>query len=621
MNVYGAKQLVGSGLNKIPISQLGLKEGALDNERVNVMELKMDTEELLKLKNQWENKSRGYTAKIEVRQDTIKNWYLGRSGEPSNTTTDLPISSNLLFEAEETYLPAALAKNPEPVVFADNSEEGNKLSKNVKTMLQYHADTLNLRGALKVMTRQNSIYLIGVLKHGWDPIISDIKLEPRKPKHFIFDPDGFVNRFGDFEGYTGERIKLSAEDLVTQFPAHRAYITIMVNGRMGTPVVYTEWWAPNDEYTFCTFKEAVLDKSKNPFFNLDESKQEEDIDGNTQNVVEEKRNHFGRPKKPYTFLVIFNLEEQPHDMTSLIEQNIPNQRRITRRTEQMDYNLSRANNSDVFSGNNWNEETAKQAAKAIAAGRPVLVPKGGPLTDAIHRLQAPGLDASFFTELETSKQDLRQIFGTAGITTNPQNEDKTVRGKILDQQHDSSRIGGGVGDALQAVADNVFNWWVQLYHVFYDVPHYASIMGQMKAVEYVQLKASDLNKRLVISVSPDSMKPKDEVTEMNQALSLFEAGALDPKTLLTILDFPDPQKSAENAVLWQVDKASYIQLNFPELSQQLAALQQQMLMAGAGAPPGGGTIPPEQANGEPAGPVSAPPANPALSQVPINNLQ
>jgi hypothetical protein len=109
------------------------------------------------------------------------------------------------------------------------------------------------------------------------------------------------------------------------------------------------------------------------------------------------------------------------------------------------------------------------------------------------------------------------------------------------------------------------------------------------------------------------MKPKDEITQMNQAMSLFERGALDPKTLLTMLNIPDAQKTSESTVLWLLDKNAYLQLNFPELAQQLAQIQQAnaMQVAAAGAPPGGGSPVP----GSPPESLSTEPASAALSQV------
>lgn len=619
-NIQGVQSLVGSKINKTSGGGAGNEpEGVVPGAPFeDELTLKMSDEELIKLAQQWELKYTPYEAKIKIRLAAIKTWYLGHqaAGTPEATKDGEPVSANLLFEAEETFLPAAVAKNPEPVVWTDNSPEGTKLASAVKTMLQFHADILVLRRKLTLMTRKWSIDLLGVIKHGWDSKINDITLDVRDAKNFVYDPEGYVDAYGDYIGPIGERIKTTAGRLIELYPKCKDYVTMLVSGQMGTEVTYTQWWT--DEYTFTTFRGKVLDKAKNPHFNYDKVEEETDQDGVIVPVEIKGVNHFARPKKPYTFLSVFSLETQPFDETGLIEQNIPNQRRVTKRTNQIDYNLTRANNSDVFSGENFTQETAKQAAQALAKGNPVIVPAGKPIGEAIARLQAPSLGADFFNELQNSKNDLRTIFGTQGITAQQQDEDQTARGMILNQQYDNSRIGGGIGDAIEQVADNIFNWWVQLYAVYYDEEHFAAVMGKMKAVEYVTLKSSDFNKKLVVSVSPDSMKPKDEVTEMNQALALWDKGAIDPKTLLTILNFPDPQNTAAQTVLWTVDPQLYMQLNFPELAAQLQ--QKQAMMGavpgapGAGAPPEGVTEPQDE------GGLAADPSSSALSQVQLPPL-
>lgn len=614
-NIIGVQSLVGSKLNKIPYGG-GTDGEGVSSEFEDEFTLKLDDDKLIYLASQWENRYRGYEARISARQKANRAYYLGtqKEGSQNSTTDGQPISTNILFEATETFLPAALSKNPEPVVWADNTEEGNRLSHDVKIMLQYHTDTLVFRHKLAQTARNWCVDYLGVLKHGWDPIIDDIKTEVRDVKKFIFDCDGYVDSWGDFVGYLGERITVTAERLVELYPKHKAYITVQVDGKMGTDVTYTQWW--NDDYTFETFKGTVLSKNKNPHFNYDTNEETTDQDGLPIVNAVKGINHFARPKKPYTFLSVFSFGDQPHDITGLIEQNIPNQRRVSRRTEQIDYNLSRANNSDIFSQDNFNQETAKQASRAIAMGNPVLVPQGGPISNAIVRLQGQGVDASYFNELENSKNDLRSIFGINGITAQQQDEDQTARGMILNQQFDNSRIGGGIGDKLEQVADNVFNWWVQLYCVYYDEPHYATIMGRMKATEYIELTRESFTKRLVVSVSPNSMKPKDEINEINMAQTLFDKGAIGPKTLLTILDFPDPQSAAEDGVLWTVDKGMYLKLNFPELDQKLSQLQAQLAQAQAGMAAGGA---PPEAITEPAPQegLSVAPASAGLDQVPL----
>lgn len=621
LNTLGPAQLIGSSMNKA-MSDMPAPEG--EGENVDKLELNLDDQELLDLRTQWEDKYRPYETKLKDRQKAQKAYYLGKKDEDNAMTGGVPIASNLMFEAEETFLPAALSKNPEPVVYADNTKEGNELSGDVKTMLQYHADTLVLRAKLTVMTRLWSIYFLGVLKHGWDSELNDIKTEVIDPQKLILDPEAYIDAYGDYTGtYIGERKTCTASDLVKLFPEKSDFITLQVLAKMGTPVTYTEWWS--DDYCFYTYKDEVLDKHKNPHFNYTKKVPalnalgEPDInEDGTPAVAEEKgSNHFAKPKKPYTFLAVFSLGEQPHDITGLIEQNIPNQNRITRRTNQIDYNLSKSNNSEVFSENNFTQETAKQAAGARAKGNPILIPSGSPIAEAIHSLPGTGVDAAHFQAQAHDEENLRSIFGTQGISSQAPNEDTTARGMILNQQFDNSRIGGGIGDRLEQVADNTFNWWVQLYYVYYDEPHFAAIMGQMKAVEYIMLSSQDLNRHLVISVSPDSMKPHDEVTEMNQALDLWREKALDIKTLLTQLNFPDPQNTAAQVWLYQTDPAMYGQLNFPELTQEIQKLmmmqQPQPSASGAPAAPGAEPPVPEQ----PPGTLSESPASASLAQVPL----
>lgn len=612
-NIAGVQSLVGSKINKINSGASEQQEGA-EGEFVDELTLKLDDAELLTLANKWEGAYRGYESELKIRQQANKAFYLGKQkeGSPYGGTDGKRIDANLLFEAVQTFIPAALAKNPEPVVYADNSKEGNELSNVVKTMLQYHADVLVLRRKLTLVVNHWTIYFTGIMKHGWDDEIQDIKSEVRDPRNFIFDPEGYVDCYGDFSSYLGERITLTADKLINLFPKYESFIRIIVNDKLGTDVTYTEWW--NDDYCFYTFKGRILDKNKNPLFNYSKENKTTNDDGSVNIDKQEGKNHFARPKKPYTFLSVFSFGEQPHDVTGLIEQNIPNQRRVTRRTEQIDFNLSRQNNSDIFSEDNFNQETAKQAATAIAKGHPVIIPKGRPLSEAIVRLQAQGIDNSFFTELENSKNDLRQIFGTQGLTAQQPNEDTTARGMILNQQYDNSRIGGGIGDALEQFADNVFNWWVQLYYVYYDENHEASILGTLKATEYVVLSQQNLGTKLVVSVSPNSMKPRDEITQINQAVEYFQMGVIGPKTLLTIANFPDPDEAASDGILYKMNPQAYLQLNYPEVFEKLQQLGQPTqagtLTGGEGQP-----VPPVPA--EPSETLSVPEANPSLSNVPI----
>lgn len=601
-NIIGVANLVNSGTNKIDDGELNVEP---IGQLVDEFELKMSDEELLSLKDEYLALDAPYSARMKPRQDRNKVYYAGLQGGAMEQNS-VPVASNLLFEAEETFIPQALAKNPEPVVWSDNTPEGKDESNDIKTMLQYHADTLVLSRVLAVMIRHWSIYFMGIVKHGWDAKAKDITLSIRNPKNFIFDPNGYVDVKGSYSGlFLGERIESTAQDLIDMFPEHKDYVVLKTNNKLGTTVTRIEWWT--DDYCFTTFADKVLDKHKNEFYNYE--KKEEGLDDNNEptETATPGKNHFAHPKMPYTFLSVFSLEESPHDVTNLIEQNISNQERIVARDNQIDKNLRFGNNSIAVSGVSFNQETARQAATALEDGDPVLVPDGR-VNEAIMRIPANALPSGVLEAQNIAKETLRGVFGVAGISSQPMNENTTARGMILNQSHDSTRIGGGIGDALEQVADNIFNWWLQMYYVFYDEKHYGAIMGSGHAVDYVALNMSGTQRQFVVSVSPNSMAPKDEISEQNQALDLWKSQAIDPITLFKKLNYPDPMETAKMAAMWVTNPQGYMATYFPEQAPQAGQAPPN--------PPGtAGPVSPDQ-TGES---LAQPQASADLSQVPINN--
>lgn len=598
LNIEGAQTLVYDDTNKLKSGE-NLDEGVLGDE-IDVLELPMADDELLSLRDQYEIAWDGYYPKVKSRQQRNKIYLKGKQRSGGGQTERI-VPKNLLFEATATFVPAALAENPEPVVFSDNTDEGKAASNDLKTMLQYHADTLGLRQKLNVIVWQWSEYFIGAVKHGWEPLIDeetgedrgDITTDLRKPQNLIFDPEGYVDEFGDFKGWLGDRVEKNAEWWCTQYPNKKLFFTLKANGKMGTLLVGTEWWSADDKFTFTTMQDEVLDKHKNQFFNY----QKPSLAGEP---VEPVVNHFAAPKKPYTFLSVFSLQEEPFDFTNLIEQNIANQDGINDRDEQISKNLASGNNAVIISGQDFNEENQQQAVDSFFQEGFIVSPTGN--MDAVKRIPASPLPNGIMDAQASDMQSLRSIYGTSGLVPN-QDPDEAVRNNIMNEQHDSSRIGGGVGDRLEITAKNIFNYWTQLYCVFYDVPHYGAIMGNAAAVEYVTLTAQNFQRKYVVTVSPNSMAPKDEMAERTQAIQLATDGFLDPINLFKALDDPDPTNTAKMVTMFRVNPQLYMQTFFPE--------QPGMAQPQAGVPPEQGGAPPQ---GSPA------PSQNLLASEPLNQL-
>ena len=592
----------------------GSSEEGITGSEENYLSVKLFDGELLALRDQYEGEHNGYFPKIKPRQKNNKTYLSGMQQANSRKVngTQVPVSSNLLFEATATFVPAALAKNPEPVVWSDNTPEGKQASNDLKTMLQFHAETLGLREKLAVNVWHWGVYFLGCLKFGWDDEavvkgygrVGDVDMKVKNPKNLKLDPKGYVNEFGYFVGWLGDPIEVSAQRLIELFPKKEMYIKLKVSNKLGTPVTYTEWWT--DEMCFSTFEDIVLDAHKNEFFNYPKEP-EKNVDLSDmlgeEEPQEEVHNHFATPMKPYVFLSVFSLQEEPYDFTNLIEQNISNQDQIVARDLQIDKNARQSNNGLLVSGLSFNQETAHQAAEADRDGDAILVPDGN--MDSVKRMPANALPNGLMDAQENNKNTLRSIYGVQGISATAPDTDQTAHGMVIDTNRDSSRIGGGIGDSLERVARAAFNYLTQLYYVFYDEAHYASIMGNGAAVSYVALQMQDQSRRFVVSVSPNSMAPKDELTQRNQAVQMAQEGFLDPLGLFEAIDDADPTDSAMKLMLYKLNPQQYIQ----------QYLSPEQLPGGQAPPPPGGNAPPEQGNA-PQSP-SAPPASSSLSQAPL----
>lgn len=603
MNIKAVENLVGSKTNK-SFNATGNAEEGVTGEKEDYLSIKLSHEELLDLRDQYENEHNGYFPKVKPRQKTNK-LYLSGMQNPQGTKK-APVSSNLLFEATATFVPAALAKNPEPVVWSDNTPQGKQASSDLKTMLEFHAKTLALREKLSVMVWHWSVYFLACLKFGWDAEVGDVSMEVKNPKALKLDPNGYVDEFGHFCGWLGDPIEVTAKRLIELFPKHKAYIIARVSGKLGTKCTYTEWWT--DDMCFSTFYDVVLDAHKNEFFNYEDSKPdtEDDLDELVTPAVQ-ANNHFAKPQKPYVFLSVFSLQEEPYDFTNLIEQNISNQDQINARDAQIDKNAAQSNNSLVLSGIAFNQETAHQAAQAVLDGDPILSPNGDTSESAVRRLPANQLPNGLMEAQENNKNTLRGIYGTQGITASQPDTDETAHGMVINTNRDSSRIGGGIGDALERVARASFDYLVQLYYVFYDEPHFASIMGNGAAVSYVMLQMQDQARRFVIDVAPNSMKPKDEVSEQNLATQLMEGEMLDPLSFFERIDDSDPQGTATRLMEYKLNPAGYMQ-------QYLSPQAPQQTQVPPGQTPGQQVATPGAQN---APDISAPPSSSSLSQAPL----
>jgi len=549
----------------------GLEEDDADSKLLPEFTSALSDEQINKLVADWTSSYDSYATDIKQQQKDNVNYWIGKQyNELQYPGTKRPLVDNLLFEALETFLPIATRGNPEPNVFADGNPRNEQIAKTIQKALLYQANRQRLRMKLKAVTRNWALYLIGVVKVGWDPIEGDIETEVVLPSHMILDPNAKIDVGGIYRGeFLGQKRKITAKKLAQLFPSKKAIIEAKVQGSMGTKITYIEWWTRTD--LFFTLDSTVLGKFKNPHWNY--SGVTTTMDPETGAEIEEEVkgiNHFNQPEFPFLFLTIFNLGKRPHDETSLISQNIAIQDNINKRYQQIDKNVDSQNNGIVLSGKSFTKEQAAEAATQLARGNALYVPDGN-INDSYARDTAPALPVNVFQQLEDSRGELRNIFGTAGSSADQVSTEKTVRGKILRNQLDSSRIGGGVTEFIEQLSASLYNWYLQMMYVYYTDEHTFSILG-MKSQELMTIKNADFQTRFYIEVKDGSLIPKDPLTKRNEAIDLWAANAIDPISLYQALDDSNPYESAKRLVMWKMIDAGKLPPNllFPDFPTDLA---------------------------------------------------
>lgn len=545
-NVIRQVKSLFSGFNGIKDGENAeFQEGAIDEQKP-LLSLDIEDSELVKISNTWKKEFDNYFEKIKERGETNYNYWKGEqyaSKQEDNRGVD-----NVIFEAVETLLPIISRQNPEPTVEAEATPEGDWVAEMTNKILVAKGDETCLKSKIKTSSRHWMLYFLGCFKMGWDESINDMFIQDIDPRSLILDPKGTFSG-GEFKGsYIGEYKKATAKDLADSFPDFADEIGASVDGNLGTSIGYYEWWT--NEYVFWRYRDVILDKRVNPYWNGNENKDGMDKMGQPFEEKVPGVNHFATPKMPFSFLTVFNTGKQPHDETSLIEQAIPLQDIVNKRLRQIDKNADDTNNGWVFS-QAFTEEQAKTALSAMRNGGAIRA-ASDVITDSVMRFPAPALANFVYQDLLDKREQIYNIMGVRGSTPQGIISERTVRGKIEIKGQDVDRL-ALVIEQVEQFVDYTFNLMVQTIYVYYTPEMAARFLGAENAARYIQALKNGPSRRLLVSVKEGSTIPKDALTERNEAMDMWAQKAIDPVTLYEKLQFSDPNDAAKKLLTYQLN--------------------------------------------------------------------
>lgn len=545
-NMEGVKSLF-SGFNSG--NQDFQHEGGLAGEKEPILSLDIEDEVLLGMTKRWVREYEEYYSEIKSRQEDNYDYWKGK--QKGSVGVNTRGTDNIIFESTETMLPIITRQNPEGVVEADGTKDGDFLCEGTMKILSKKADETSLKSKIKSAARHWALYFIGCFKMGWDVKTQDMYFQVIDPLKLILDPKGYFDG-GEFLGkYIGEKKTATAQELADEFPKFADDITALVGGDMGTPMNYIEWWT--NEYTFWQYQTIILDKRANPYWNGETEKETMNAMGITGMESVKGINHFASPKMPYAFLSVFNTGKQPHDETSLIEQCKSLQDIVNKRLRQIDKNADETNNGWVFN-KDFSADQAKEAVDSLKNGGAIIAQTEN-IAESVQRMAAPQLASFVYDDMQDKRSQIYNIMGVRGSTAQGVISEETVRGKIQLKGQDVDRM-SLIVEQIEQFVDHLYNLAVQTIYVYYTEENAIRYLGEQDGAVYIQLLKRGPSRRLTVSVKEGSMIPKDPLTKRNEAMDLWNGKAISLESLYERLDDPDPKEQARKALQEQLDPAS-----------------------------------------------------------------
>lgn len=539
------------------------------------------------------------------RRKRNKNFLFGDQWERPLKEYESGYVDNLIYESENTIKPIAMSRLPDLLIKPGNdTQESKDLAESMTNVVNSDIRKRENRRVLGLAFKHVPVFYQGVIKCVWDPREGedgDYKFIVVHPENIVIDHTATSNNPDDMS-FVAEYREISIKEATMMFPkraddllAHLIDRGRMVRGeevlesKMASTIKITEVWF--DWYEQKTNPETgkrdwtevsavvwkydnfILGKMKNPywdwqgetrFFSLEmgEKKEptEQDIIRSVLGEMELEqetvfRNYFKTPRKPYIFLNYDQFGECPLDATSRIEQAIPLQKDVNKRGAQISEMNDRARGKFVFNAS----AISKEVVENLDLNNPdqdIMVDDKLDVRNAFAYLNPPTAPAPLYTEQENERQKAFSKMGTNATTRGVREGSETATARQLFKESDFGRIDDIVEETINAAAEEMSRWSMQMIRLFYTQGHMRRLLGKDGDVSFTEITSDSVEdgQEVVISASGvDKMQTKREAVEMAQM------GMVDPLTFFIDMGVQDPKGRARKLMIFQSAPELYMQ--------------------------------------------------------------
>ena len=498
---------------------------------------KMKDEDLLTQIEEWVKESETYYTLLRPIWEQNLEYYHGIQTDVGSIRGRASRAiENRMFMAVETMIPIATSRLPDIEVRSGDEDEQSQMNANeLQDIIGYQMERLTIQAKAEQFLRDMIIKRYGVFKINWNPVEDDVDLIVRDPRKIRIPKFGRTNR--DL-AFIIEELEMSYGQIVDKFDEKKAEEVREESPKVGIGNTEEE---KNREATFTVLEvwtndfvawkagSIILDKKPNPFFNFDGK----------------KNNYFDTPKKPYVIKSLFETDESMIGDTDYIQQMISIQDNINTRKRQIEDVVAKVANTPLL----IDSDTMSEEQAANITNEPGLIIYGKNAADGTKiRFEQPGqLPNDVFLDLEGSRSSFDNIWGIHSTTRGEREGKETLGGRQLLKAADLGRI-DLVARQLERALDEVAGWFAQLIKLFYTEEKSFSIAGEDGTIFINNFTGERVANNVKLRVMAGSTLPKDEITQRQEAIELWQLKAIGVRTLYKRLKMSNVQAAVDDFI-------------------------------------------------------------------------
>lgn len=533
---------------------------------LDVLSLKMTDEEIaIAIGNRVQAAESYWNANLSldsVRTEVDKYYLNNYYSQDDLYDFQIEYKNNRLFSSIETLVALVVSRPPMPMVLQSyDTEASYELAQQLQKVLLCKYEDLYLKGKFQMIARHLLMgYRLAVMKYRWDDTVGnlqedgtrfgDLAVDVVRPQRIVLDAGA---QYIDDIPLIAEYRSSILDELCVKYPDKKDEI-LTESGKKGGKLTSREGYV---EIHFTTYQQGkrvegivwkygnvILDSMKSPFWNYDETYQDEQ--GNVR-----QSNFLTRPTKPYVLFNFLNLGKWVVDDTSLMEQAIPLQKTVNKIGRQIIENAEQANTGTIF-----NSVMVKEADVAKLLGDPgEKIMSTGDVREAATRLPYNHLEEYVIQEKFDARNEIDNIFATHGAIRGEVSKSKTLGQDVMSQRGDSARI-NVLATSIEDGADRLYKGITQCIKVLYDIPQLFRYSGEDNMTNFFSYGRDQVEDNASVRVKTGSILPEDPNAKKDETIQML--GVLDPLSIAEGLGKENPIEWAKRNFYYRILPDKYM---------------------------------------------------------------